>query len=238
MRWNRLLVRRLFVSSLLLMVMALPALAEVLLVSANITCEAVSFHATSENSMGNDFGFLTITINDQVYRVVRTSPFEVNTTVPLFFAEAGEYTIRASWQGGEGTVDAKATLVCDATPDGGETPVLDGRICFGPGEVAAAVYRDDTRLDIYSISGDKGQLSIRVDNLFSTAPSATGDVRIARANDVLNIELFRQIDGDFRIVVGPEPVEGKTYECVFSNVCVTTRSWLPNAVPSTPLRCP
>jgi len=118
------------------------------------------------------------------------------------------------------------------------TPASEyGGFCFASGEVASAVYLYTDGLEIYSIANDVGVLSISLSKqaLYGFAPDSAGDVVIATADDVLATTLYRQTDGNFRVVVGPEPLEGKTYECVFNVVCSKTRSWLTGQAPSSPL---
>lgn len=229
MNLHRQLLSRTIIGAALLVALfiaVLPSQAE--LISYSITCTSATMDVASQSSGGSDFGYFTVTANGvEIGSLDETSPFgEDGPYTVNYTLAAGDYTIVAEWTNQATTTE---TVTVDLTC--GDEPVTTeyGRICFGPGEVASAIYRYPDNLYIYSIANDKGNLSIglSMEDLFSVAPSAAGDVVIATANDVLPTTLYRQIDGNFRVVVGPEPLEGKSYECVFNVVCSKSRSWLP-----------
>lgn len=222
---------------------AVPALADISVISFDASCESVTFVATNDESFGNDFSDLTILVNKTpVFSSAPFdfSPFEVDFTFPLNLGE-GEFAVEVIWEIGERFVVSSAILTCEAVvdPEEPETPVVvSGRVCFAPGEVAAAVFFYSTRLDIYSVQGEEGLLSLSLtDNELAEFPaSASGDVLIAESSDVLPTQLYRRTDGNLRVVVGPEPLEGKTYECVIApGACALSRSWLPGQEPSSAL---
>lgn len=226
-----------------LLAAAVPALAEISVISFDASCESVTFVATNDESFGNDFSNLTILVNKTTVFTsaeFQFSPFEVDFTFPLNLGE-GEFAVEVVWEIGPRINVSSALLTCEAVvePEEPETPVVvSGRVCFAPGEVASAVFFYSSRLDIYSIRGEEGLFSLRLtsDELAEFPASASGDVLIAEVNDVLPTQLYRRTDGNLRIVVGPEPLEGKTYECVIApGACALSRSWLPGQEPSSAL---
>ena len=218
-----------------------------------------------ENTNEVENGFLTVTANGDQVAVVSTDPYGLITVTASYSLPDGEYLIVATWTNTSETQIVSDTLSCgapkpspspsatsspmpsftpipsltpSATPMPSATPASEyGGFCFASGEVASAVYLYPDGLEIYSIANDVGVLSISLSKqaLYGFAPDSAGDVVIATADDVLATTLYRQTDGNFRVVVGPEPLEGKTYECVFNVVCSKTRSWLPGQAPSSPL---
>lgn len=229
MKLNSSVVSRTIIGAALmvaLLVAVLPSQAD--LISYSITCTSATMDVVSATSGGSDFGSFTVTANGEVIGFINeTSPFgEDGPYTVTYTLPAGDYTIVATWTNDSTTTE---TVTVDLSCAGEPVVTEYGRICFGPGEVASAVYLYPDRLNIYSIANDEGNLSIAIstDDLFSVAPDPAGDVVIATANDVLPTTLYRQIDGNFRVVVGPEPLESKSYECVFNVGCSKTRSWLP-----------
>jgi hypothetical protein len=233
---NAPLIRRIVVVATVLMAIlasALPAAAAATTTNFIATCTSVTYSGTNDSSGGNDFSTLTISANgEQIYesQPFDFSPFEIDAVIPITL-EPGTYVIEVLWDIlPAGSAFATTTIVCGEDEPVEPVAPLSGAICFGPGEVAAAVYIYPEEFEIYSIADDKGLLSIRLTNeeLYT---SPRGSV-IAEANTVLPIALSRQSDGNFRVLVGPEPREGKLYECVFNVVCSRTRSWLPGSAPS------
>ncbi|MCU0466522.1 MAG: hypothetical protein MUF38_18390 [Anaerolineae bacterium] len=242
---RRFITRWLSITALFAMLVAaaVPALADISVISFDASCESVTFVATNDESFGNDFSNLTILVNKTpvfTSAEFQFSPFEVDFTFPLNLGE-GEFAVDVVWEIGERMQVSSAFLTCEAVvdPEEPETPVVvSGRVCFAPGEVASAVFFYSSRLDIYSIRGQEGLFSLRLtsDELAAFPASAAGDVLIAEFNDVLPTQVSRRTDGNLRIVVGPEPLEGKTYECVIApGSCALSRSWLPGQEPSSAL---
>jgi len=231
MALNRSLISRTIlgiIAGITIFITVLPSSAAINLISYSLTCSSAYMNATSGDATGNDFGPVTIRANGVIIvdDPEGVGPYDIDD-IFTYSLPAGDYEIIMVWESSEGDVIVSENVSCGAD-------IADyGRICFGPGEVAAAIYLYPDGLEIYSIEDDAGVLSISISNetLYSTATDPSGDVAVATTDDVLPTTLYRQIDGNFRVVVGPEPVEGKTYECVFNVICAKTRSWLPGQEP-------
>lgn len=130
------------------------------------------------------------------------------------------------------------TINCDPTSnddDDDDTPVLiSGRVCFGPGEVAAAVYITRGAIEIWAIDpNDRGQLAIRVseDELADLDYTPGTPLLIDESDLFIPIQLWRQANGLYRVLAGPD-AEGKMFECAFGGAYSAVRSWLPGNEPS------
>lgn len=130
------------------------------------------------------------------------------------------------------------TINCDPTgddDDDDDTPVLvSGRVCFGPGEVAAAVYVTRGAIEIWAIdSSDRGQLAIRVSasELEDLDYTPGTPLLIEESDLIIPIQLWRQANGLYRVLAGPD-AEGKTFECAFGGKYSAVRSWLPGSEPN------
>lgn len=232
------LIRRMLAVSVMVMALlalAVPASAVATLTTVSVSCTSVTVSGTNQFSNGNDFSTLTITANGvTVYESspFEFNPFEIDATIPLDLAP-GLYDIVVTWDISPDSDYYVTTIACAEEP----VEPLFGQICFGAGEVAAAVYIYPEEFEIYSIANDNGLLSIRLTSeaLYTSPFSRGGDTLIAEAETVLPITLSRQSNGNFRVLVGPEPRENKVYECVFNAICSRTRSWVVGYEPSTML---
>lgn len=130
------------------------------------------------------------------------------------------------------------TINCDPTgddDDDDDTPTLaSGRTCFGPGEVAAAVYVTRGAIEVWAIdSSDRGQLAIRAsaDELEDLDYTPGTPLLIGESDLFIPIQLWRQANGLYRVLAGPD-AEGKMFECAFGGAYAAVRSWLPGSEPS------
>jgi hypothetical protein len=157
---------------------------------------------------------------------------------PFPFA-AGTHTVSffVSVFPGQSRGDARGTplyseiIDCDEDDDDDDTPVLmPGRVCFGPGEVAAAVYVTGTSVEIWTINNDLGELAIKVskDDLYDEWTPGTA-VLAAETDLHIHVELWVQANGFIRVLAGPDD-EGKLFECVFGGRYSRVRSYFPGQV--------
>jgi hypothetical protein len=119
------------------------------------------------------------------------------------------------------SISQKISCVEDIVP---EDPG-DGRICFAPGQAPAAVYLYGSgAFDIYAINGDdNGELVIRMtsQDLDEVPSNPETNLVVKESNRIVNIKFIRLSTGENQINVGPEPTQGKVWECVFDSKSVT-----------------
>lgn len=123
--------------------------------------------------------------------------------------------------------------VGDDDDDDDDNPAapVPGRACFGPGEVAAAVFVTGEAVEVWTIApDDTGELAIRssLDDLYALWVPGT-PTKIAEADMYIHVELWMQANGFPRVVAGPDP-EGKIFECVFGGRYSRVRSYFPGQI--------
>lgn len=110
--------------------------------------------------------------------------------------------------------------------------LLDGRICFAPGQAPAAIYLYHSgAFDVYAINGDdNGELVIRMttEDLDKVPGNPETNLVVKESNRIVNIKFIRLSTGENQINVGPEPTQGKVWECVFDATSATVTDWFAN----------
>lgn len=150
-------------------------------------------------------------------------PFTEGDHNATFFLGMGQ-------QPGRGGLPISTDFSCPDDDDD-ETPSLaPGRACFGPGEVAAAVYVTGSSVEVWTIANDLGELAIQIgkDELYDHYTPGT-PVKVAETDVNIHVELWVQANGFIRVLAGPD-AEGKLFECVFGGRYSRVRSYFPGQV--------
>ncbi|MBK9124846.1 MAG: hypothetical protein IPM16_17250 [Chloroflexi bacterium] len=222
----------------------------VVIVSEQYTCSGVavvyevpsftdySWSVTVDGQLiANGSGF------NQTYTTLEVTATDSGSQLSPFPFTSGDHVISVFVSTGfeqYNSVTVGDTINCDPTgddddDDDDDTPVLvSGRACFGPGEVAAAVYVTRGAIEIWAIdSSDRGQLAIRVSAAeLEDLDYTPGTPLLIEESDLfISIQLWRQANGLYRVLVGPDG-EGKMFECAFGGKYSAVRSWLPGNEPS------
>ncbi len=207
MTFNRSVISRTIIGAALLVaifVAVLPSTASV--GGYSIGCSSTTMQIVNpENTNEVANGTMTVTANGEVIAIVETPPNGEFTAVATYTLPAGDYTIVAVWDNTSQLNPVTEYTVSDDITCTEDTVESDyGRICFGSGEVASAVYLYPDGLEIYSIANDEGVLSISVssEKLYGTASDPAGDVVIATADDVLATTLWRDDLKSKRSLIG------------------------------------
>ena len=119
----------------------------------------------------------------------------------------------------------------DDDDDDNPAAPVPGRACFGPGEVAAAVFITGEAVEIWTIApDDSGELAIRYSlaDLYALWVPGT-PTKIAEADMHIHVELWIQANGYPRVTAGPDS-EGKIFECVFGGRYSKVRSYFPGQI--------
>lgn len=203
---------------------------DVVITSASCSQIVVSYFLNSESSNGADFASITITANGNLVfsSFEDYGPYDDSFAAPLNLpADGSPYTLEVVV-----FIPRYASGSASTVVECGAAPVDLGRVCFGPGSVAATVFLSPAGIEIYAISpSDAGELVMYFSQEYlKTLPARpSGDAFLIGDSDTyIPIEFYRNSNGYYRVVAGPD-TEGKTFECTFGGSCSVERSWIGDA---------
>lgn len=94
------------------------------------------------------------------------------------------------------------------------------RICYGTGEVRAAIFANDRGgFDVYGINDDDaGNLikSYSEDELAALEETPAKDLLMLENDDYVNLSLYKLTTGEYLVNAGPDAI-GKVYSCKFNS---------------------